>query len=49
MSEFWIGSFKIAEMKDSMLECDKEQVYLDQKGKVLKQEYLKIIYEFFSL
>lgn len=45
MYKHWDGDFKVAKMPKSMLEMNKEQVYIDQKGKTLKEEYLKIIYE----
>lgn len=51
MFKHWDGDFKIAAMPKDMLEMEKEQVYIDQRGKTLKEEYLKSIYElvfFFS-
>ncbi len=51
MLKHWDGEFKIAKMPKDMLEMEKEQVYIDQRGKTLKDEYWKSIYElifFFS-
>ena len=49
MNKYWEGEFKIAQMSDSMLECNKEQVYMNNRGNILKQEYLKIVYQFLIL
>ena len=51
MFKHWDGEFKIAKMPKDMLEMEKEQVYIDQRGKTLKDEYWKSLYElmfFFS-
>jgi uncharacterized SAM-binding protein YcdF (DUF218 family) len=49
MNKFWPGDFEIAEMKDSMKECNKEPVYVNKRGKTIKQEYLKTIYQLLFL
>jgi uncharacterized SAM-binding protein YcdF (DUF218 family) len=51
MFKHWDGEFKIAKMPKELLEMEKEQVYIEQRGRTLKDEYWKSLYEimfFFS-
>lgn len=47
MLKHWEGEFKIAKMPKELLEMDKEQVYIDQRRRTIRSEYLKSIYELF--
>jgi len=49
MNKFWQGDFLIAKIEDSMLECNKEQVYVNKRGATVKNEYLKIVYQYLFL
>jgi len=49
LDKFWEGDFQVAKMEESMLECKKEQVYVDGQGKQIINEYFKIVYQFLFL
>jgi uncharacterized SAM-binding protein YcdF (DUF218 family) len=49
MSKLWKEEFKMAYMPDSMLEMEKEAVYVQKRGKTIKQEYLKILHHLIFL
>lgn len=46
LNKFWVGDYQIAKMPDSLLECNKEQVYVNKLGHEILHEYLKTAYEF---
>ncbi len=49
MYKYWEGDFSIARMPKELIEMDKETVYIQKRGRVLKQEYAKCLYELMHL
>ena len=49
LNKYWVGDFQVAKMEDSMLECKKEQVYVNRQGRQILSEYLKTGYQFIFL
>lgn len=45
MWKHWDGEYEIAKMPKEFIELDKEEVYINKRGRVLKLEYAKCLYE----
>ena len=48
-SKIWDGGFKVAQMEPHMLEMEKEQVYIDKRGKTIRLEYMKALHHLLFL
>lgn len=47
--KIWEGEYRIATMPTNMLELEKHQVYVNKRGREIRQEYLKTLHHLFFL